>query len=113
MPSRYRPHWSHESIDEDLCRASVPDEGRSVGFHQCCRKPQEGSEWCWQHSPEREAEREAEYRVQTETMKARRHAPYNRCIEILNSIQTDLFDPDADEFRRIAIVHIERERDKW
>lgn len=59
-PFRYKPHWPHQTIDEARCRAAVADGGRSVGFHQCRRKPTSG-EWCKQHDPVRlAAKRQAE-----------------------------------------------------
>lgn len=116
MASRYKPHWSHEKIDETCCRASVPDPGIRCSDHQCQRTPPEGSEWCWQHSPEAEAERraksEAKYQAEVDGRAAKAKAPYNRCIFLLNSVKIELMDPDADEFRRRAIRLIEKERDK-
>lgn len=49
----WTPLWPHERVDLNCCRASVPDGGRSVTFHQCPRKPTEAIEgygFCRQHA---------------------------------------------------------------
>ncbi len=41
------------TVDTKYCRESVPMGGRSVGFHQCCRKPKvyiDNIGYCTQHA---------------------------------------------------------------
>lgn len=53
-PHRWKPHWSHERVDETKCRASV-SAGR-IGLKQCGNKPKAGTEWCGKHTVEEVAE---------------------------------------------------------
>lgn len=59
-PFIYKPHWSHDpALDKSHCLASVPDGGRSVGHHQCSRRPWKDG-WCKQHHPDSVANRREE-----------------------------------------------------
>ncbi len=51
-PLDYEKSWGVR-VDKTLCRYSVHNEGRSVSFHQCRRKPTEkveGFGFCRQHA---------------------------------------------------------------
>ena len=60
MTFKYKPHGLYaRPISPARCPASVPNGGRSPGFHQCSRKPAAGGEWCHQHDPETVRKRDA------------------------------------------------------
>lgn len=58
MTREWKPHWDHERVDETYCRASVHDEGRGVGFHQCGNRAKYDGKWCGIHCPGAAEERE-------------------------------------------------------
>ena len=66
MPSEWKPHWSHERVREDWCRAAVHENGRGVGFYQCHNKHKPGSKWCGVHDPKAEERREAQRKARYE-----------------------------------------------
>jgi hypothetical protein len=53
-------HPRGKPFDPGRCQESVLWGDAGMHFHQCQRKPQNGSDYCWQHQPERmEARRQA------------------------------------------------------
>lgn len=57
----FKPHWSHQRVNMEKCRAAVHDDC-GVGFHQCGRKgiiERDGMLWCKTHDPEAVAARRA------------------------------------------------------
>ena len=77
--SRYGPHgYLRTPIDKTCCRASVPDGGRMATFHQCQRKAVVDGEWCRQHRPGAQEEREAK------AMKAYEDARKSRARRVVN-----------------------------
>ena len=50
-------------MSDPMCSERVPNDGRSVGFHNCSRKAKvwnDGAGYCTQHDPERVKARRAE-----------------------------------------------------
>lgn len=104
-----RPHVSHWSKHPHLpkyCCAAVHDGGRSVGFHQCGRKPKHwyGSlGYCNQHDPnavlERREKNEAEYRLKMDAYvagieaKTRARLLGEACIDAVQKIAAGHNDP--------------------
>ncbi len=53
-------HPRGKPFDLDYCQWAVNWGDAGMHYHQCQRKPQKGSEYCWQHQPERmDASRQA------------------------------------------------------
>ncbi len=48
-PTRFTPMKGNK-LDPDKCVASVHNEGRWPGFHQCRNKRKKGTEWCGVHT---------------------------------------------------------------
>ncbi len=49
-----------QKLDPNKCQGLVLWGDAGMHFHQCRRNPQEESQYCWQHQPERmEASRQA------------------------------------------------------
>jgi hypothetical protein len=72
----YKDKWTGFKGNPERCRASVPDGGTSVGFHQCLRKPivfrvneddGESYGWCRLHDPLTVEERRKLRRINLET----------------------------------------------
>lgn len=70
IQSPHRSHFSNRPHDPERCCASVHDSGRSVTFHQCCRRPvihYGALGYCRQHDPAKVvADREARDRAMRE-----------------------------------------------
>jgi len=87
MASIYRPHDLYSAqLDPEKCKASVPNEGRSVRFHQCLRAPSKDG-WCWQHHPDAEAMRAEEAMRRYEAKRER--SPWRR-IEKMGAVIVEL-----------------------
>ena len=53
-------HQRGQEFKDNQCQEAVLWGDAGMHFHQCLRTPQKGSEYCWQHQPERmEARRQA------------------------------------------------------
>ena len=99
MLGDYKPHGVEAPIDRERCRASVPNGGRSVTFHQCRRKPVDSSErYCRIHSPEyraeRRAERDAVWAARIEQERARQ---VRQAVSLLESLGYTVTAPRREE----------------
>lgn len=67
--------WGMHTIrwNPERCAENVPEGGRSVGFHQCSRKPGHGPDglYCKLHDPDR---RKAKYEAEEAKRRAEREA---------------------------------------
>lgn len=90
MATVWMPHWSYEKVDPTRCKASVHDEGRGVGFHQCSRKPKIDG-WCTHHEPENERRRMAKVQEKQEARSAQSiYARHTRALARIAELEAEV-----------------------
>lgn len=71
----YSPHGMYDpKVDSTRCLASVADDGRSAGYHQCGSKVRIDGKWCKLHSPEGEKARRERSQARYRAIEQRRRS---------------------------------------